>query len=93
MAQATRLAGDLSLKGSASTIPRLIYGTAWKAENTADLVYKALRNGFRGVDTAAQPKHYNEKGVGQGVRKAVKDGIVKREDLFVSPRSEMLNFD
>lgn len=83
MAQA-RLAQDLSLKGSTSTIPRLLYGTAWKAEKSADLVYKALRNGFRAIDTAAQPKHYNEKGVGEGVRKAIKDGVVKREDLFVS---------
>lgn len=83
MAQASRLAKDLTLKGSTSTIPRLIYGTAWKAENTADLVYKALKNGFRGIDTAAQPKHYNEGGVGQGVQRAIIDGIVKRKDLFV----------
>ena len=83
MAQASRLAKDLTLKGTTATIPRLVYGTAWKAEKTADLVYAALKSGFRGIDTAAQPKHYNEGGVGQGVRKAVKDGIIKREDLFV----------
>jgi len=35
----------------ASKIPHLVYGTAWKADRTADLVSKAIVNGFRGVDT------------------------------------------
>lgn len=41
----------------------MLYGTAWKADGTANLVYQALQAGFRGIDTAAQPRHY------QGVRK------------------------
>ena len=45
-------------------MPRMMYGTAWKAERTADLVEAAIRAGFRGVDTACQPKHYREAGVG-----------------------------
>jgi hypothetical protein len=44
--------------------PSVIYGTAWKKEKTADLVALALQQGFRGIDTACQPKHYNEAGVG-----------------------------
>ena len=43
-------------------MPRLIYGTAWKKEATAQLVVKAVLAGFRGVDTACQPKHYFEPG-------------------------------
>ena len=39
-------------------MPRLIYGTAWKKEATTGLVVKAILNGFRGIDTACQPKHY-----------------------------------
>jgi hypothetical protein len=39
-------------------MPRLIYGTAWKKEATTQLVVKAILNGFRGIDTACQPKHY-----------------------------------
>ncbi|CAF4276806.1 unnamed protein product [Rotaria sp. Silwood2] len=39
-------------------MPRLIYGTAWKKEATKDLVIQAVLNGFRGIDTACQPKHY-----------------------------------
>ena len=43
-------------------MPRLIYGTAWKKERTTALVELALQSGFRGVDTACQPKHYHEAG-------------------------------
>jgi hypothetical protein len=39
-------------------MPRLIYGTAWKKEATTQLVINAVLNGFRGIDTACQPKHY-----------------------------------
>lgn len=35
-------------------MPRMIYGTAWKKERTADLVEQAFKLGFRGVDTACQ---------------------------------------
>lgn len=85
-AQASRLARDLTLNSPSAaktTIPKLVYGTAWKKERTADLVHKALKNGFRGIDTAAQPKHYDEHGVATGVKRAIAEGIIKREDLFV----------
>ncbi|KAJ3553189.1 hypothetical protein NPX13_g10941 [Xylaria arbuscula] len=64
-------------------VPRFLYGTAWKKEATGDLVFKALRAGFRGIDTAAQPRHYNEALVAKGIKEAITKGIVKREDLFV----------
>ena len=48
-------------------MPWIIYGTAWKKDSTAALVEQAISLGFRGVDTACQPKHYNEAGVGEGV--------------------------
>lgn len=78
------LPGTLPLRGAFTTkIPTLVYGTAWKKERTADLVYGALKAGFKGVDTAAQPRHYQEKLVGDGIRRAVNEGLVKREDIFV----------
>ncbi|CEI63957.1 hypothetical protein FVEN_g9247 [Fusarium venenatum] len=83
---ATKLAKDITLKSSSTTMPKLIYGTAWKKEESADLVHTALRYGFRGVDTAGQPKHYNEEGVGQGVQRAIRDGIIKREGLFIQTK-------
>ena len=66
-------------------IPNMIYGTAWKKENTSDLVYEALLHGFKGVDTACQPKHYREDLVGLGLEKAYANGI-KREDIFLQTK-------
>jgi diketogulonate reductase-like aldo/keto reductase len=48
-------------------MPRIIYGTAWKKADTERLVSTAIQRGFRGIDTACQPKHYDEAGVGAGV--------------------------
>ncbi|PQK17061.1 hypothetical protein BB8028_0007g02600 [Beauveria bassiana] len=86
-AQASRLARDFTLNGVSRTrMPKLVYGTAWKKDETARLVYAALKAGFRGIDTAAQPKHYNEQGVATGFKKAVLEGIVKREDVFIQTK-------
>ena len=45
-------------------VPRLLYGTAWKEDDTERLVLLALRQGFRGIDTANQRRHYHEAAVG-----------------------------
>ncbi len=66
-------------------IPYLIYGTAWKETRTADLVFKAISYGFRGIDTACQPKHYNEPGVGEALSR-LKDIGIGREDLFLQTK-------
>ncbi len=72
----------------ATEIPRFVYGTAWKKEWTATLVALALRAGFRGVDTAAQPRHYREDLVGDGIRQLLAEGAVKRADLYVIHQSK-----
>ena len=66
-------------------VPRILYGTAWKKERTADLVERALRAGFRGIDTACQPKHYDEPGVGRGVAAALRSGL-RREQLYLQTK-------
>lgn len=68
------------------TLPNMIYGTAWKKENTTNLVFEALKQGFRAIDTACQPRHYQEDLVGFGLQKAYDEGIVKREDLFIQTK-------
>jgi diketogulonate reductase-like aldo/keto reductase len=68
-------------------MPPLLYGTAWKAERTADCVVRALRAGFRGIDTACQPKHYNEPGVGEGI--ALYGGA--RGELFLQTKFTSLS--
>lgn len=66
-------------------MPCLIYGTAWKKERTADLVEQAIMSGFRGIDTACQPKHYDEALVGEALKRVRQQGVM-REDLFVQTK-------
>lgn len=72
------------------TMPCLLYGTAWKKEKTADLVTKAVKYGFRGIDTACQPKHYNEAGVGKAIQRLTNEGI-NRKDLYIQTKFTPLN--
>ena len=52
-----------------------------QAENS---VYHALKDGYRLIDTA---RYYgNEVGVGRGIRKAISEGLVKREEIFVTSK-------
>jgi diketogulonate reductase-like aldo/keto reductase len=67
------------VSASGVAMPRLVYGTAWKKERTAALVEQALRAGFRGVDTACQPKHYHEPGVGEGLAVLLGEGLSRSE--------------
>jgi diketogulonate reductase-like aldo/keto reductase len=66
-------------------MPPIIYGTAWKEDRTADLVVQAVRAGFRGIDTACQPKHYNEPQVGEALRR-LRDHGIPRESLFLQTK-------
>lgn len=67
------------------SMPPIIYGTAWKKERTADLVVQAVTAGFRGIDTACQPKHYNEPLVGEALNRLKKFGI-DREALYLQTK-------
>lgn len=71
--------------------PYLIYGTAWKKDRTSSLVNEAIHAGFRYIDTACQPKHYNEDGVGQGWTKAAKSLELSRESFFLQTKYTSLN--
>lgn len=71
--------------------PFLLYGTAWKKSNTARLVYEAIHAGFRFVDTACQPRHYFEPGVGEGWLKAAQELGLSRSDLFLQTKFTSLD--
>ena len=73
------------LTASGIYLPDLIYGTAWKKERTVALVEQALTLGFRGIDTAGQPKHYDEAGVGLGLAQAMKAGL-HRKDIYLQTK-------
>lgn len=64
---------------------KLIYGTAWKKERTTALVKQAILCGFRGIDTACQPRHYREDLVGDALFLLYDMGI-KREELFLQTK-------
>ena len=51
---------------------------AGKAE---EVVYNAIKTGYRLIDTAAS--YMNEVQVGNAIRRAIKEGIVTREEIFV----------
>jgi diketogulonate reductase-like aldo/keto reductase len=67
-------------------VPRFLYGTAWKEDATQGLVELAVSQGFRGIDTANQRRHYHEAAVGQGVAAAIDRGIVGRDELFLQTK-------
>ncbi|KAF7673732.1 hypothetical protein GT037_008347 [Alternaria burnsii] len=66
--------------------PAFIYGTAWKKSQTKRLIKEALVHGFRRVDTAAQPRHYQEPLVGDALREAFEEGLVKREEIYLQTK-------
>ena len=70
-------------------IPQIIYGTAWKKDLTESLVEKAFQAGYRAIDTANQPKHYSEEGVGRAVKKFLLNH--PRESLFLQTKFTSIN--
>jgi diketogulonate reductase-like aldo/keto reductase len=81
---------DFLISAYGVRIPRIIYGTAWKKDRTAALVEQAVGLGFRGIDTACQPKHYNEVGVGDGVAACLHRGI-DRSELYLQSKFTSLS--
>ena len=72
-------------------VPWILYGTAWKEAQTERLVELALQQGFRGIDTANQRKHYDEAAVGRAVIKSIKSGLVARDELFLQTKYTFLH--
>ena len=54
-----------------------------------DTVYEAIKAGYRHFDTAYLYK--TEALVGEGIRKAIDEGLVKREDIFLTTKIWMYN--
>jgi len=63
-------------------MPQVGFGL-WKVDNNtcADTVYNAIKTGYRLFDGACD--YGNEKEAGQGVKRAIDEGLVKRSDLFL----------
>jgi D-xylose reductase len=63
-------------------MPQVGFGL-WKVDNAvaSDVVYNAIKAGYRLFDGACD--YGNEVECGQGVARAIKEGLVKREELFI----------
>lgn len=66
-------------------MPILGIGTfALSSEQAADSVYWALKDGYKLIDTANA--YNNEEGVVRGIQRAIDEGVVSREDFFVTAK-------
>jgi diketogulonate reductase-like aldo/keto reductase len=63
-----------------ASMPPLVYGTAWKRDDTERLARRALSAGFVGFDTACQPKHYDEPALGRALM------ATSRERLWIQTK-------
>lgn len=66
-------------------IPWVGLGT-WKIpfDQTAEVVYAAIQSGYRHLDCACD--YGNEVQVGQGIARAIADGVCSRKDLWVTTK-------
>ncbi len=66
-------------------MPRLGLGT-WKApaEKTKEAVITAVRAGYRLIDCAND--YDNEHVIGEALQELFKEGVVRREDLFIQAK-------
>jgi D-xylose reductase len=67
------------------SIPQVGFGV-WKlaTEQCAQMVYQAIKSGYRHLDCASD--YGNEKEVGEGIRRAIDDGLCSREDLWITSK-------
>ncbi|KAK9474997.1 NADP-dependent oxidoreductase domain-containing protein [Dipodascopsis tothii] len=75
----------ITLSTTAAKMPQVGFGL-WKVPTSicADTVYNAIKSGYRLFDGAQD--YGNEKEAGEGVRRAISDGLVKREELFITSK-------
>ena len=78
-----------TLSNSPSKLNNVIPGVGfgmWKVPKDVcpDLVVGAIQAGYRHLDCAAD--YGNEKEVGEGIKKAIDAGLVKREDLWITSK-------
>ena len=70
---------------SQSKMPKVGFGL-WKIPQDicADAVYEAIKAGYRHLDSACD--YGNEVKVGQGIKRAIDEGLCTREDLWITSK-------
>ena len=80
------------LLNSGEEMPILGIGTfRLSNEEAENSVYWALRDGYRLIDTARI--YGNEEGVGRGIQRAIDEGLVTREEIFVTTKLWTSDYD
>ena len=66
-------------------LPKVGFGT-WKLDknNCSELVYEAIKIGYRHIDCACD--YGNEKEVGEGIFSAIQNGLCTRDDLWITSK-------
>ena len=59
-------------------------------EECEQAVYEAIKTGYRSIDGAQA--YGNDIEIGRAVKRAISEGIVKREDLFIATKISMEDF-
>ena len=65
-------------------IPSIGIGTALMTSDISEVIYSSIKDGTRLIDTAS--RYGSEEAIGKGVKRAIEEGIVKREDLFITTK-------
>ncbi len=66
-------------------IPQIGLGTYMMSpEEASEMTYEAIKIGYRHIDTAEV--YRNEKGVSEGIKKAISEGLVNRSELFITTK-------
>lgn len=74
-------ANHVTLNRTEDKMPLVGFG-CWKVDpkDAEETIYNAIKSGYRLIDGAAD--YGNEVEVGRGINKAIKEGIVTREEVF-----------
>ena len=74
-----------SIKVKQQQMPAVGFGL-WKIarDDTADMVFQAIKAGYRHLDSAAD--YGNEKQAGEGIRRALAQGLCTRQDLWITSK-------
>ena len=70
----------IKILNNGQNIPLIGLGNL-KDENKEEIVYYSIKDGVRLIDT--DPNLKNEEEIGKAIKRAIEDGLVKREDLFI----------
>ena len=83
--------GTVTLNNGIS-MPIIGIGTFALSDSEAEeSVYWALRDGYRLIDTARI--YGDEAGVGRGIRRAIDEGLVTREEIFITTKMWTSDYD